>query len=178
VVLSFLCFVLELSFQHALHQGRLRFLIKWKLVEWNTTLGYECPCAKGLLSKTPGSTVPNPSCNFLFHSFLIGTHLLQVETVLKGGVVVRGLPLCLLQITSDELLPLVLSFATCEPYQNHFRGPLSWMHCRSTSDDFRQLSETCQYICSCWVGIGWTGIGGWNQSDQHIRASIAEQHPL
>jgi hypothetical protein len=45
-----------------------------------------------LLPKAPGSTTPNPSRNFLFHFFPVSTHLLRVEAVLKGGVVVRGLP--------------------------------------------------------------------------------------
>jgi hypothetical protein len=37
--------------------------------------------------------MPNLSRNFLFHPFPVSTHLLRVEAVLKGGVVVRGLPL-------------------------------------------------------------------------------------
>jgi hypothetical protein len=74
-----------------------------------------CPCAKmsgGLLSKTPGSTTPNLSRNLLLYSFPAGTHLFRVETVLKGGVVVRGLPLCHPQITSNEPLPLSSSSAS------------------------------------------------------------------
>jgi hypothetical protein len=38
---------------------------------------------------------------------------------------VRGLPLCLPLITSNKPLPLLLSSATCEPYRNYVRGPLS-----------------------------------------------------
>jgi hypothetical protein len=47
----------------------------------------------GILLKTSGRTPPNPSRNIFFHRFPISTHLLRVEAVLKGRVVVRGLPL-------------------------------------------------------------------------------------